>query len=434
MQKGLTVDTVIHTLKNAIRWKNNDTIKANKIALNLFLDFVKLRFLPKNDISAKTFADFLANSNDAKIEGKLETWVEIAFGENEGMLKDLQEKVTNVEAFYKKNLLGEKEESLKENVEESETKPETEVLEKQEGEVTEPEHEEEEDDHEDDKVESLSSAERPIIVPWDFTKVAAFALEHAVKFAKKTGEQIYMLHITKTDKEIEKATKEMQKVADDTFKKSKVKPQVMVQTGNILKTITEIANEQHAKFVIMGTHGVKGMQKFTGSLALKVIAGTNTPFVVVQDSPKAETIRTVVFPVDYKKENKQKLKQANLLAKYYKVKYIITIPEKTSSDQTKKHTLASNLRFVKTYFAQHNIEYEVVKVEKTDSFMDATLKYAAEHTPDMIMVMTTKNINIQDYVLGADEQKIITNKTKIPVMCVNPMKVKYSVMSVHGVA
>jgi hypothetical protein len=44
----------------------------------------------------------------------------------------------------------------------------------------------------------------------------------------------------------------------------------------------------------------------------------------------------------------------------------------------------------------------------------------------MIVVLTTKNINFQDYVLGADEQKIIANSAKIPVMCVNPVKIELS--------
>ena len=39
---------------------------------------------------------------------------------------------------------------------------------------------------------------------------------------------------------------------------------------------------------------------------------------------------------------------------------------------------------------------------------------------DLILITTTKNINIADYVLGAQEQAIIANSSKIPVMCVNP--------------
>jgi hypothetical protein len=34
--------------------------------------------------------------------------------------------------------------------------------------------------------------------------------------------------------------------------------------------------------------------------------------------------------------------------------------------------------------------------------------------------MTTKNITVADYVIGASEQYIIANSSKIPVCCVNP--------------
>jgi nucleotide-binding universal stress UspA family protein len=421
MRNQLTAESIINTLKNAIRWKNNTTIKANKIALNVFIDFVKLRFIQKNDFSTKTFLDFQKNPLDLKAEGKLETWVEIALIENTALLDDLLAKIENVENFYKKNLLGEKSESnvakSKEEVK-SESNDEAEVI--------------EDDDSDDEQIDETAARHRPIIVPWDFSQVAGYALEHAVMFAKTTKEQIFLLHITKSDKEISKAQKDMEKIAKETFAKSKIKPKVMVQTGNIFKTITQIANDNNAKFVIMGTHGIKGMQKFTGSLALKVIAGTNTPFIVVQEPPVNETIRNIVFPIDNRKESKQKLKQANLLARYYKVKYTLTIPEKVTGELANKN-FKQNLAFVKSYFKQHSIEFEVHKVSGTDNFSDATLKYAAEYKPDMIIVLTTKNINIQDYVLGADEQKVIANKSKIPVMCINPMKVKYSTMSVHGV-
>jgi hypothetical protein len=34
--------------------------------------------------------------------------------------------------------------------------------------------------------------------------------------------------------------------------------------------------------------------------------------------------------------------------------------------------------------------------------------------------VTTKNITFADYIIGASEQYIIANSSKIPVCCVNP--------------
>ena len=63
----------------------------------------------------------------------------------------------------------------------------------------------------------------------------------------------------------------------------------------------------------MGTHGIRGLQKLTGSWALKVIVRTKVPFVVVQEFPKSNNYQKVVFPVDYKRESKEKIKWSSFL-------------------------------------------------------------------------------------------------------------------------
>ncbi len=87
---------------------------------------------------------------------------------------------------------------------------------------------------------------------------------------------------------------------------------------------------------------------------------------------------------------------------------------------------------MKAFFKQNDIRYEVKAIKGTENSTEAALKYAAEHLPDLIMILTTKNLNIQNYMLGAEEQKIIANPQKIPVMVINPRKVIYSSYSAFG--
>ena len=53
-------------------------------------------------------------------------------------------------------------------------------------------------------------------------------------------------------------------------------------------------------------------------------------------------------------------------------------------------------------------------------FAQQTLISAQKINADLILIVTTKNITLADYVLGASEQYIIANSSKIPVCCVNP--------------
>jgi hypothetical protein len=49
-----------------------------------------------------------------------------------------------------------------------------------------------------------------------------------------------------------------------------------------------------------------------------------------------------------------------------------------------------------------------------------TIDFAQKINADLILIVTTKNITFADYVLGASEQYIIANSSKIPVCCINP--------------
>lgn len=54
------------------------------------------------------------------------------------------------------------------------------------------------------------------------------------------------------------------------------------------------------------------------------------------------------------------------------------------------------------------------------NFAQQTIDFAQKTNADIILIVTTKNITFADYVIGASEQYIIANSSKIPVCCVNP--------------
>ncbi len=260
---------------------------------------------------------------------------------------------------------------------------------------------------------------KPVLVPWDFTKVATYALEHALEYSKATNEKIILVHIVKKQKEIVPSENKLKEKVAEVKKEHGVELDIMVREGSIFTSISDIAKELNASLVIMGTHGVKGMQKITGSWALKVIANTEAPFVVVQAPPKS-AMKDIIFPVDFRKEQKEKLKWAGYLVNHYKTK--IHICYQPNSDSRIKAKTRSNLIFSKSYLADKGANFEIVSLPGKKSLGEESLNLAKELGSNMILIMTTKNIGVQDYIFGADEQKIIANEEKIPVMCVNPKK------------
>ena len=261
-----------------------------------------------------------------------------------------------------------------------------------------------------------------IVVPWDFTHVAGHALAHAVKINRMTMDDICLLHIVDTGIKpkvyAEKKARLIQ-ITEENSRNYNVPITYHISKGSIFTAIAEYVNEKEAILVVMGTHGMKGMQKITGSWALKVIVKSKVPFIVIQDPPAdQERYHNIVFPVDFRGENKQKIKMAIFMGKYFDSKIHILVGVSTDKNLLKKTNV--NLSYATKYLIQNNIDYEIHKIPK-GNFPVQTIEFAQKINADLLLIMTTKNITVADYVMGAQEQYIIANSSKIPVCCVNPM-------------
>ena len=260
-----------------------------------------------------------------------------------------------------------------------------------------------------------------VVVPWDFTEKAEYALAHAAKISKMINARVHLLHIIdrriKTA-EFKKKEDRMKQWAQYGNEEYGVEVAVALIPGSIFKAIAEYVNEEGASLVVMGTHGMKGMQKLTGSWALKVLVGSKVPFIVIQDKPKdMEKYQNIVFPVDFRTENKEKLKMTIFMGKYFESKIHILKTVTTDKSLLKKTNI--NLNFAIKHLMQNNIEYEIHEM-KRGHLAQQTIDFAEKIDADLILIMTTKNITTVDYMLGAQEQQIIANSSKIPVCCVNP--------------
>jgi nucleotide-binding universal stress UspA family protein len=268
----------------------------------------------------------------------------------------------------------------------------------------------------------MEKSRNTLLVTWDNTEMSENALLHALRIAKNAGNNIRMVHIVdqiEKSAPMDEVKAEFQKQVENRSRAHDFEFQGIVLAGSIFKEIAAYANDSDALMVIMGTHGMTGLQKITGSKALRVIVGSTVPFMVIQDKPPAgKRLGSIVFPIDFKAENKEKLTWAIYLGKYFDSKvYLFKAPVK---DKGLKRKVNINLTFAVKFLLQNNLDYEIFTAKKSANLAKETIEFAKEKNADLILITTTKNISIADYMLGAAEQQIIANTSKIPVMCVNP--------------
>ncbi len=259
-----------------------------------------------------------------------------------------------------------------------------------------------------------------VLVPHDFSTVADCAVNHASKIANSFGGEVHLLHVVSKQKEVDAVKEKLTKIAEKAEKSTAASFHVIVRIGNIFEDIGDVASEIGAGFIVMGTHGAKGMQKIMGSYALRVISHSKVPFVVVQNKePKAtETYDDIVVPVDHSDVTKQKLAVAANIAAHFGSK--IHLFYENVKDEFLKKKLDRELSFAKNYFVERQIAYTLNQAEEDGSLKKQLIKFAARIDADLIAVVNTQEGALLPDFFGSEEQEVIANIAEIPVIITNP--------------
>ena len=257
-----------------------------------------------------------------------------------------------------------------------------------------------------------------ILVPWDFTETSIYSLEHAINVARVMDFKITLVHISPNSKAIKDLQSKLDQVASDYSKQFNFSIGASASQGKVFNKITKMASLPDTAFVIMKTDGIQGWQKYFGSNAIKMIRGSKTPFIVIQNPPTNQTFERIVYPIDFRSENKELVSFILYLTKFYKCK--IYIFRMTTNDQIHKKTIANNIIFAKSLFEGKRFEFEIIKAEGVTDYTTEMLSFANSVNADLIVTQLQRNLTFTKFLLGVREQNIIANPYKIPVVCLNP--------------
>lgn len=267
----------------------------------------------------------------------------------------------------------------------------------------------------------MSQTISKILVPTDFTKVADCAMNHAAVVAKRLNAEVHLLHIVDKTAHLEEARTKLNLEVE---RAKKIDPSMrvspLVRVGSVYEDIGTAASEVGAGLIIMGTHGMRGMQFITGSRALRVITNSSVPFIVVQErSIRAHGYRDIVVPMDLHQESRQKVTVVAEMARLFDSKLHVIVPRE--KDELLRKQLDNHVRFAKQYFGERGMEIDVTIAEgDSNDFVDDVLKYAKAVDADLLAVMNMASSNIFG-VLGVPyEQEVITNELEVPVVIMNP--------------
>ncbi|HMT27673.1 MAG TPA: universal stress protein [Bacteroidia bacterium] len=255
-----------------------------------------------------------------------------------------------------------------------------------------------------------------ILVPIDFTPVTENALSYALQLSP--SKKVVLFHVVNSAKEIASAEAKLNDLISKYKSKFSGELSALVHVGNIFETIGEAAIEVVADLIVMGTHGVKGMQHIVGSKAMKVITNSKTPYIVVQHKPFKE-IKNILVPVDFTRESKQILPFLVSLAKVFNADLQL-IRQSHSKDEFIKNKIDNNLSYFRGMLESEGCKFTMSENEFSyDSRYKGILKEAVALDSDLIVTAIDPALDVANYIMGVEEQKIVANEAQIPVLCIN---------------
>lgn len=263
-----------------------------------------------------------------------------------------------------------------------------------------------------------------ILVPIDFTPVSDTAIEHSFIVGKAFKSMVNLVHVIGHKKHISEARLRMNALMKKLSPDYPYELSCTIRIGNIFEDIDDVAVEQQSDLIIMGTHGLRGMQFLTGGRALKIVTNTATPVIITQERGIRETgYDDIVVPLDLHQDTKQKLSIVAEVAMYFKGRVHLFSPGET--DEFLRNQLLRNIAYAKEYFQERGIEYTVeISDHNSSAFVKDVVRYAAAIKADLISIMNLHEKSLMGIIGQTYEQQIITNEAQIPVLIVNPIETR----------
>ena len=153
---------------------------------------------------------------------------------------------------------------------------------------------------------------KKILLPYDFSKNADKALNHAAFMAAFLKGDLYLLHVIgksetldiilpvlkiKNNKELVKILSDQLEIVSNKIKKEYgLKVKTIVSSGNITSEIVNVANEQNIDLIIMGTQGSgSNNDLFLGSNAYRLITKSEIPVMTIKEKSSKKGYKNILL-------------------------------------------------------------------------------------------------------------------------------------------
>lgn len=280
-----------------------------------------------------------------------------------------------------------------------------------------------------------------ILVPVDFAQASQRAMDAAIILSGYFLSEITVLHVAPADKVSKETEKlimksiqtEMKKMLDDSVFENAKSVEMIIEKGNPIERITEVAQKKEMNLIIIGEGNHSKNEHFKlGSTTERMMQKNRIPLMVVKNEP-VKPIKKILCPVDFSESSKRALNNAiffsNRFGAQLTILNVFTLVEifsyRIDVDNKKETQLQLHQQkaefddFMKDFHI--NKDFHLVKIAKGEP-EEEILKEIKNQGIDLLMMGTTGKTGLSKIFLGSVTEKvtrevpcnfIITNEAEI---------------------
>lgn len=268
-----------------------------------------------------------------------------------------------------------------------------------------------------------------ILVYTDFTEIGNKSIEWGIFFAQKFKRGLQIVHVINENSNLffnkwniyNDVKFALEKLCDEIHQTYNINCEYYFDEGCTCTIINTTAERVDAFLVVIGNHGKNDPQFLSGTSLIKIVRKSRIPYFIVQKkSLSPDNKKSIVFPIDSRKEMKEKTGWVTYFAKN------IGTHIKLLVDGMDDERVINNIKFCSNFFEKYNLNYNIEKLNKSPLNIDKfSLKLCSNDDTFCLAIITTKNENFLHKIFGFPETTVISNSKHIPVLCINPKKNLY---------
>lgn len=271
-----------------------------------------------------------------------------------------------------------------------------------------------------------------ILVPTDFSKEAAYALDFALGIAKKSDGRVQVLNVVEIpisatadpmgvpvvhdwSAEFTKTITEANKGKLEKLNENRADFHSQVEVGIMLDRTLSFIDEHSIDLVVMGTKGATGLKEiFIGSNAEKVVRYSPCPVVTVAYPTDFDDIDKIVFGVDLSGNEARVVEDVKKLHEYLNAT-IHFIHINTPHVLMNEKEVITKMR---SFAEENEFRDYTVNVRKNIQRDSGIIEFAKEISADMIAMSSSRKKGLAHLFFGSLAEDLV-NHSPMPVWTIS---------------